>query len=368
MKSFLNLILIGASWVTFAQENLLAQSGVVRFADVVQAHFEQWDSNGDGVLSKEEIERVAANPKTKGEEAAAIATLVHFTRNSKLALAPFTKEFLTQKTANEPASSDSQSGLAEDDNVAKTKTLDFQKRFHRNLQKINHTSRELFPQKLPSFDAVHQGNIGDCPFVSTVGALVYRSPTTVRSMFVENEKGGIGVTFGNGHKMNINNLTDVDIAMWSSAGTNGLWLTILEKAYRRELVAIEHPEAKERPSIYDKFGSSKLTIEILDGYKTEHIALNRFKTGSQDLDLLRNRLMKAFHEQRIVKAGTSKNVQIPGITPDHAYAILGFSKDQDAVQVWNPHGQEFTPEGSQGLESGYETKRGTFFVPLRAFT
>jgi hypothetical protein len=186
-------------------------------------------------------------------------------------------------------------------------------------------------------------------------------------MFAENGKGSTIVNFGDGQKLNIHNLTDVDIAMWSSAGTNGLWLTVLEKAYRKKLVATKYPDSKLRPSIFNKFGPSTLTIEILDGFRTENISLKNFKAGNPGLKSLRSKMIAALNAKQIVKAGTSTNVKTLGITPDHAYAVLGFSKDTDAVQVWNPHGQEFHPNGDEGLENGYTTKRGLFSVPLKEF-
>jgi hypothetical protein len=155
------------------------------------------------------------------------------------------------------------------------------------------------------------------------------------------------------------------VALWSSAGTNGLWLTILEKAYRRMLVATETPDPKDRPSIYDKFGPSALTIEILDGHQTRKVELRTVRSGKTGLETLRKDLLAAQREKLLVKAGTPAAKETPGITPDHAYAVLGYDKETDLVQIWNPHGNNFTPKGSDGLQNGYTTKRGEFNVPLK---
>jgi hypothetical protein len=34
------------------------------------------------------------------------------------------------------------------------------------------------------------------------------------------------------------------------------------------------------------------------------------------------------------------------------------------VEIWNPHGQSFTPKGPAGLQNGYPTVHGRFHVPL----
>ena len=371
MKKLLSFLCLFVSWSVFAQDqnysNLPASSSGKKFTEVVNENFSQWDINGDGVLSKDEIEAAATNPKNKGEAAAAVATIVHFTRNTKFTLPPLTEKYLTEKPVNKNRSSEDDLEPVESDASESGTIPPFQKAFHNYLRKINQTSRELFPQGSPMFDAVHQGQLGDCPFVSTVGALVYRNPSAVKAMFAEKENGSTIINFGDGQKLNIHNLTDVDIALCSNAGTNGLWLTVLEKAYRRELVATKHPDPKLRPSIYDKFGPSTLTIEILDGFKTEKVPLKKIKAGNEGLSSLRLKMIAALTEKQIVKTGTSKNVKTRGITPDHAYAVLGFSKDTDSVQVWNPHGQEFHPTGDEGLENGYTTKRGLFSVPLKEF-
>ena len=364
------MVCLFVTWTVFSQDeslsNIRASSGEA-FASVVELNFSQWDINGDGVLSKDEIEDAATNPKIKGEAAAAVATLVHLTRNTKFVIPPLTKKYLTEKPAKEPRNSEAAGEPVESDDSDSAKAPPFQRAFHNYLRKIKQTSRELFPQGSPMFDAVHQGQLGDCPFVSTVGALVYRNPSAVKAMFAENGKGSTIVNFGDGQKLSIHNLTDVDIAMWSSAGTNGLWLTVLEKAYRRKLVETKYPDSKLRPGIFDKFGPSTLTIEILDGFRTENISLKDFKAGNAGLNSLRSKMIAALNAKKIVKADTSNSVKTRGITPDHAYAVLGFSKDTDAVQVWNPHGQEFHPNGEEGLEHGYTTKRGLFSVPLKEF-
>jgi hypothetical protein len=138
----------------------------------------------------------------------------------------------------------------------------------------------------------------------------------------------------------------------------------LEKGYRTILIETEHPERQDRPSIYDGFASAR-TIEILDGYQTRKVALREIRPGSPQLAELRKRLNAAHREHRLVKAGTPAGKRTPGLTPGHAYAILGFDKETDLVRVWNPHGNNFTPKGPDGLQNGYTTKTGQFDIPLK---
>jgi hypothetical protein len=195
--------------------------------------------------------------------------------------------------------------------------------------------------------------------------MVYRNPSGVKAMFNQNSDGSTTVNFGNGQSIKIMRVTDSDIILWSNAGTNGLWFTVLEKAYRRVLVATKYPDPQDRPSIYDKFGPSARTIEILDGYKIRSFPLKKIRANASQLSELRQALVSAQSDHRLIKAETPSKKSTPGITPDHAYAILGYDKTTDVCHVWNPHGNNFTPEGSDSLQNGYTTKRGEFDIPLK---
>jgi hypothetical protein len=333
---------------------------------VVNQYFSQWDSNGDGKLTPDEITAAVANPKFHDESAAAMAAIEVVVRGGKYTLPPITKDYLVSSPLREPQASDPETDSTDD--ISKTEKFNhppsFQKRYLNAMRKLRITSRELFPQTFPSFDATHQGYIGDCPFVSTLGAMVYRNPSAVKAMFSQNENGSTTVSFGNGQSIKITRLTDADIAIWSSAGTNGLWLTILEKAYRRMLMKTLHPNQQDRSGIYDKFNSSR-TIEILDGYETHNIVLKGIQPSSPRFSNLRHDLIAASNERRLIKTATPAVEKTPGINPNHAYAILSYNRETDLVHVWNPHGNNFTPKGSDGPQYGYTTKRGEFDIPLK---
>jgi hypothetical protein len=64
--------------------------------------------------------------------------------------------------------------------------------------------------------------------------------------------------------------------------------------------------------------------------------------------------------------GTLKTTT-PGLTPNHAYAVLGYETETDTVKLWNPHGGNFTPKGPPGPARGYPEKDGLFSVPVSAF-
>ena len=377
MKNVLMLILVTgfAAFTNLPAQDLPAQSIQPKsIADAVKENFSQWDSNGDGQLSVDEVNAALANPKIKNGSAAAIVAIEKVIRGHKYKLPPLTKDYLISSPLKEPANSNEEAESADDESKAAIFNHEpsFQQRYEKAMMKLRETSQELFPQSLPSFTATHQGALGDCPFVSTVGAIVYRNPADIRAMFKQNSDRSFVVTFGNGKSVKIAHLTDADIAMWSCAGTNGLWFTVLEKAYRKLLVQSKKQAGNKQASIYDKFSSGQ-TVEIFSGHKTYSFELKNFSGGTHDLVTLRNALNNAQRENLLMKTGTpgkggGKAKDWPPHMPHgHAFAILGYDERTDLVHVWNPWGNNVTPKGADGLKNGYKTQTGQFFVPLKEF-
>jgi hypothetical protein len=370
MKAFHLLIVFVASCFlsndSVAQQSALDSAVSVppppTFAEVVNRYFSQWDANGDGVLSKDEIDAAVANPKFHDEAAAAIAIIRMVVHGGKYKLPPITQAYLVSdlsrgsSTASEPANLDDDLSKPEQNNLPPA----FQPRYLQALGRLHQASRELFAQSMPSLDAVHQAGLGDCSFLSTVGGMVYHNPSGLKAMFTQNGDGSTTVAFGNGQRVSVAGVTDADIIICSTAGKNGLWLTTLEKAYRKFLLKL-HSDQPEKTDIYDRMNGP--AVEILDGQQTREIRLRKRRGDPQLAVTVRQALRAAQQEQRLVKAGTPEIKETPGISPGHDYAILGYDGDTDLVHVWNPHSNNFTPEGSEGLQNGYATKSGQFNIP-----
>src|SRR5262249_27756458 len=53
----------------------------------------------------------------------------------------------------------------------------------------------LFGTGGPKYTDVHQGAVGDCYYVGTLGEIALRSPSTIQNMFIVNGDGTYGVRF-----------------------------------------------------------------------------------------------------------------------------------------------------------------------------
>ncbi len=364
--------------VSLAQSNLPATAPASRpappplFAEVVKQHFSQWDKNNDGTLTKSEIDAAVTNHAYRDEAAAAIAAIKLVVRGGKYTLPPITQAYLVGSPLRETAMTNA-SSVGLDDPAQPKQTGQapaFQPRYRSALIRLHRISRELFPQALPALDACHQGPLGDCYFVSVVGAMVYRNPAEVKARFTRNDDGSTTVAFGNGHNLQVPPLSDAEIAISSTASTNGLWLTVLENAFGK-LREASLPAGTEDAPDTDAIahgGKPGYVITALAGYKTKSFVLMLAKgqhhTAQYPTNLIQD-LSAALLDHRLAAATTPTNSLPPGINPKHAYAILSYNPDTTTVRLWNPHGNTFKPKGPDGPQYGYATKAGQFDIPMK---
>ena len=90
-RIFQSLIII-SSFMPFSllkAENSPGNSDFLKsFAEVVKINFSQWDINGDGQLSEDEIIAALSNSKIKNESAAAMVAIDKVIRHHKYKLPP----------------------------------------------------------------------------------------------------------------------------------------------------------------------------------------------------------------------------------------------------------------------------------------
>lgn len=387
-----------------------------KFGEVVSRRFDDWDADRNGKLSEHEIDVLSVDATVAGPDAAAIATLKRFVRSGKYDLPEsLTKGYLSNppkapKSVPKPSRADREDSTEADGGSPSPggepkRFPDFQSRYSSCLRRIQSTKRGLSLDDSPDLDKCRQGPLGSCFFVAPVGAAVHRDPRIISSLISERVEGGYRVKFGDGRTVDLAPLTDVEVAISSTTGDEGLWLPVLEKAFgtlRREA----EPEKYSMESATDAIangGSVGSTIRALTGHKAESVGLKRrpkampprMTKDRRNVTLepdgktpyepalapgraaqrVRERVFKALDERRLVAASTAFEPQPPGISWKHAYAILSFDAAADTLTLWNPHGNTFKPKAAKpnefgeprGLTSGYATKGGVFTVPIGEF-
>ncbi|HEV3384713.1 MAG TPA: C2 family cysteine protease [Gemmata sp.] len=331
-------------------------------ADVITDHFQKWDKQGTGKLTREEVDGLVANHSVKGDVAAAVAALHVYFRNNPTA-GPLTQTFVLESA--------SKSLPAERRDLA-NKFQHFQADYEHFRNHIQNSPRDLFVGDAPQLQGVHQGGLGDCYFVSMVGAAIHFERNRLKQIFHPIKDGVCELDFLDGTKTTVK-LTDAQIALGSSAGAQGLWLNVLEEGFGQ--VRFKQQPKKEPGDIpidvISRGGSPAASISLLTGHKAEQLDVLKHAKEPAATRKLRDVMISGTKSRLLMGAGTpdEKEQKLPpGVAGGHCYAVLGFDQAKDIVHLWNPWGNNFQPKKEPaGLENGYPVKDGLFDVPLGDF-
>lgn len=322
-----------------------ALSNAQLFFDTVRANFSSWDINQDGRLSQDEIESNMQNPDFTKNSAAALAAL-------KLSANQIFHD------THEPASYtladiDALQRKLDEEHVLKPHYIAY---FTQALAKIEKESHQLFSDNSPQLTAIRQDETGDCYFLAGVGSLVQSHPKSLVNMIQPNQDGSFTVRFPGKPRLRVQAPTDAEIGAYSDAGSDGIWLNVLEKAYG--IYKSGHLEAVEpMDEVALGGGSAGRTIELLTGHKITRIHFHKPGHGGVSLhDEVAGALKQAVENQRMITTGKMH----------HAYAVIGYDPGSDTVTIWNPHdrdGFEKWPDGTQGPKMDH----GVFSIVLDVF-
>jgi hypothetical protein len=353
---------VGAS-AAFAETPAPAPLPKEAFLEQIGTHFAGWDSDHNGTLSDAEIDALVINPKITGAEAAAVGALKRAARGSRTipAIAELTADRIKTLVADAPEKG--QPNLPS--------MFDF------GLKRITSTNRTLFGASeggQPRLETIHQGKLGNCFCLAPLGALVQGRPAVMASMFRPQPDGSYEVKLGQ-QSVHVQPPTDAELAFIASNESAGLWVNLYEKAVgqtRNEL----KPETERSASAIEALargGSAGTMLAVITGHEITRFSCKWAKDdkttteeGDAKLAELRGSLTKAVRERRLMTCGTT-TVTTPGLTPNHAYAILSFDEGSDCLKIWNPHGGIFKPKGETGLTHGYPMTDGVFEIPTTEF-
>jgi hypothetical protein len=322
----------------------------------VEQNFPRWDTNGDGQLSVAELDAAVASPQVTGDSAAAIAALKRATRALKSELPPLTQSNL----------------LA----LATAEKSPFPKMFSESLVRIQAaTNCVLFAAGPPELTTIRQGKLGNCFSLAPVGAMLLRNPAEMMEHFSTLTNGNYAVRIG-ARTVEVTPPTPAEIALTSVNSRPEIWLNVYEKAIGTARI-LDQLVATRTNSALDalgKGGSAGTMLASLTGKEIRRFSFKFAKgTNAHDagqlgkkLNELRGQLKAATAQNILMTCGTLK-VTTPDLTPNHAYAVLGYDTKTDLVRLWNPHGQNFQPNGAPSATNGYPTAHGVFALPVTEY-
>ena len=223
------------------------------------AHFAQWDSDHDGTLSTQEVDKAVSDPQTTGKTAAAIVALKRSLRSKTFTPPVLTLDNITRCI---PMPKD-----------MRGKQPDYESLYVSAWKRIQSIKRDLFVSGTPNLDTLHQGRLGDCFCLAPLGAMLHRDPQDVVKMFQANADGTILVQFGNKKHVSLSAPTDAEIALTSSSSLDGVWVNMYEKAVgicRKETLA---PDSSTSPlDVLSKGGSAGTMIAFVTGHQIKRFS------------------------------------------------------------------------------------------------
>jgi len=360
MKGTCQLLCFVICSSAFAKDAELSAAGDrEHFISILEKSFRVWDDDADGVLSAGEINGLVEREDIQGEAAAAVAALKRAARLSKIKLPSFTLAHLKELAMNK----------------LQTGWPDLPAMFAGSLKRIRTASRTLFSEAGPRLETIHQGRMGNCFSLAPLGAMASLRPAYISSQMIrELPDGRYEVRLG-GTKVVVTRPTDAEVAMGAGNEEGGLWVNVYEKA-----AGVAHNEKKPADKrdatgldALNRGGSAGTQLAFITGHEMVRVSCKFAKEKflppeehEKHMNELRTALISATLEKRLMTCGTLKT-HIPGITPNHAYAILGYDEASDIIRVWNPHGDNREVKGEPGLENGYPMSDGIFQMPLSVF-
>jgi hypothetical protein len=216
-----------------------------------------------------------------------------------------------------------------------------------------------FPEGGPSLDAIQQGSVGSCSFLSAVGSLVGQGRgAEIQQMIAPNADGSYTVSFPGRDPVVVAAPTKADIAYGATAGSNGIWLTVLEKAYGQLRDDDDNPNV----NVDAAEGSLSDAVGTLTGNDTD-VDDNWCTNSSTTAE----KLEAAMADHRVVNA-SQMGSDVQGIPGKHAYTVVGYDPATQTVTLRNPWGPNSSGErtGADGRPAD-GTDDGVFTLTVEEF-
>jgi len=370
------------------------------FVAAVFRNWTAWDRDHNDQLSLEEIDAAVLDRSVTGDDAAAAGILKLIARRKEMKDVALTRDYFQSYSRQRLAK-----GALPVDEAAELQTVDILNQ-ERATTKPGATSPPDWDLHFSAgrhriaraaggwtgrfnLDHLRQGPLSDCFFLSSLGSLLVQRPEQLTSLVTPLPDGTFRASFPGQAGFIVRPPTDAELAISSVSADDGCWLPVMEQAfgqYRMLKRGIDDDDVEATDSI-SHGGRTGPTIHVLtgNGHKSITVARSaerREAEAGKVLPQLRTELLTAIRDHRVMTVsvvapavdgagriiegtdhGTAPHIP-PGITRHHAYAIISYDRLSDVIGLWNPHGQNFAPKGTAGLEFGYPTEHGRFTLPL----
>jgi hypothetical protein len=360
-----------------------APAGYSAFTQQYRQDFGHWNSltGNKGYLTNNDINKLMQDPSIKGNEAAALGS-VRQIADRYTNMAGTTVKFTAHGASATNTSGGAGGGFFGGGTTTRTdsKLLDEDKpdigqSYLNGQQKTAETPHTLFANGKPDWQALKQGGSGDCYWMSTLDDEAKADPNAIKNMIHDNQNGSYTVNFKGTKPVTVQAPTDAEIAAFGGSGKDGLWGSVMEKAYGQSRINnfqnMENPGAGGEPFEGANFGGQSTdATETLTGHKANNISnhLSNQRYGAQLQSDLQH------HDLLVASTQGAPPFSKTGLEPDglpygHDLSVIGFNPKNDEVEVRNPWGSNGyhnaeQPKDAASLVNG---QSGIFWMKLNNF-
>lgn len=364
--------------VANARQDLPEVDTLAETVPVMTQIFARLDQDKSGFLSDSEIKAARLNPSFKGREAVALTTLLKLNQSiQKLSLNEWKQQSGTHLKDL------SALGRRAAKEAPSKWTLYVESYVFNQGIKLRQIDQRLFPQGIASIrpDHIQQGEYGTCTILAAAAAMA-ANPAGKQALFEmisEKPDGSFVVHFPAEKPVTVKRPTDAELILHASSGPDGLWLSVLEKAFVKRM---EHQLQGKSEEEVEKAVNSGYYLSEGIRLLTGHQAQDGNIPGTP-LPQLRSFVVQTLAEKRVLlvtlnpesaqakdkalKEKTKRNEEIyaDGLVGLHAYSVIGFDPATDTITLRNPwnHTELLGKDGkaADGVDDG------VFSVKLEVF-
>jgi hypothetical protein len=187
-------------------------------------------------------------------------------------------------------------------------------------------------------DAVVQGKVGNCSFLSAVASLSATNPEAIARMITPNADGSFTVTFPGDkeHPVTVKAPTDGELALFSKVGGRGIWPAVLEKAYGQYLGGTVLPQEATVSGAFFRRGLSLISPNgSCSEYSVPDISDDDLLVALQEAVTNRCPITAVVDD-----ANCEDEVEVSpsGLPVTHEYSVLKFDRETRQLTLRNPWG------------------------------
>jgi hypothetical protein len=201
-----------------------------------------------------------------------------------------------------------------------------------------------------SYTDIHQGNLGDCYFMSSLGEVALKNQAAITNMFIVNGDGTYTVRFFNNGVTNYvtvdsylptsssGSLIYANPGMYYANASNELWAALAEKAYVQM-----NESGWTRGSLSGTGQNSYSAIEggyiyaALGHITGQSTTAFNYPTGASSFTTF----VTAYNQGKMIGFASKTTPASNQVVGSHAYAVVGYDAVNQTVTLFNPWGIEY---------------------------